>query len=297
MIISASRRTDIPAFYSQWFYKRIEEGYVLVRNPFNYHFVSKVSLDKKDVECIVFWTKYPEPMISGLDLLRDYGYYFLFTLNPYGNYLEKRLPPKDDLVNSFIKLAEKIGRHRVVWRYDPIVLSDILTLKYHLREFQFLAAKLGDFTEKCIISFLEPYSKTKRNIKGLSIKFPDAEEKKELAGNLAQIAVKRGIKLEICAQGLDLHKHGIERAKCIDNRLISRITNQPIKEEKDKNQRKECRCVSSVDIGAYNTCLHNCLYCYANYSREMVSQNVKLHNPHSPLLIGELNPEDKIRER
>jgi len=159
MIISVSRRTDIPAFYSDWFFKRLEEGFVLVRNPMNPQQVSKVSLSKAVVDCFVFWTKNPKSMLEKLPLLAGYDYYFQFTLNPYDQEIEVNLPKKAEIIKTFIELSNLIGKDRVIWRYDPILLTDKITIGDHLEYFNILAGQLGDYTRKCVISFLDQYQK------------------------------------------------------------------------------------------------------------------------------------------
>lgn len=298
MIISASRRTDIPTYYSEWFFNRIKAGYVLVRNPMNAHQISKISLNPDVVDGIVFWTKNPIPMLDKLNLLKDYMYYFQFTLNAYGHDVETGIPLKNNrIVPSFQKLSDLIGPDRVIWRYDPIFLNEKYTIEYHIRYFEELAKRISPYTKKCTISFLDFYRNTEKNIAGLSIQKFEPEVQELLAKNLCEIAYSYGLKMDTCAEGIDLQKFGIEHARCIDDQLFSKLLNCPLKVEKDKNQRIDCGCIESLDIGAYNTCKNGCRYCYANYSIKTVGTNIGNHNPQSPLLIGEIGPEDKITER
>lgn len=298
MIISASRRTDIPTYYSEWFFNRIKAGYVLVRNPMNAHQISKINLSPDVVDGIVFWTKNPIPMLDKLDLLTDYMYYFQFTLNAYGQDIETGVPLKNNIViPAFQKLSDIIGPDRVIWRYDPIFLNQKYTAEYHIQYFQGLAKRLAPYTKKCTISFLDFYRNTEKNIAGLSIQKFTPEVQKFLAKNLSEIAHSYGLKIDTCAEGLDLRKFGIDHARCIDDRLFSKLLHCPLKVEKDKNQRLECNCIESLDIGAYNTCRNGCRYCYANYSTKAVCSNFGKHTPQSPLLIGEIGPKDKITER
>lgn len=298
MIISASRRTDIPTYYSEWFFNRIKAGYVLVRNPMNAHQISKINLSPDVVDGIVFWTKNPIPMLDKLDLLTDYMYYFQFTLNAYNQDVETGVPLKNNIVvPAFQKLSDIIGPDRVVWRYDPIFLNETYTAEYHIRYFEKLAKRLAPYTKKCTISFLDFYRNTEKNIAGLSIQKFTPEVQEFLAKNLSEIAYSYGLKMDTCAEGIDLQKFGIDHARCIDDRLFGKLLNCPLKVGKDKNQRLECGCIESLDIGAYNTCRNGCRYCYANYSTKTVCTNVGKHNPESPLLIGEIGPEDKITER
>lgn len=261
MIISASRRTDIPAFFSDWFYDRINEGYVMVRNPFNWQQTRRVNLSRSDVDCLVFWTKNPGPMLARLDEIKTYPYYFLFTLNGYDKLIEKSLPPRTILIDTFIRLAKRLGKQRVIWRYDPVLLTSHCDLNYHINNFTDLARKLSGYTEKCIFSFLEPYPKVRKRLNSLGVQLPNDQEKEYIAGCLAQIARDYGIVLQSCAA--NYQEIGIAPARCIDPELICSISGKTPESKKDKYQRKSCGCVSSVDIGVYNTCQHECVYCYA----------------------------------
>ena len=297
MIISASRRTDIPAYYSKWFFRRIEEGYVLVRNPMNIHQVSRVSLSPDVVDGIVFWTKNPKPMLPRLTLLEDYAYYFQFTLNPYPSQIETNLPEKKTIINTFKELSDTIGKERVIWRYDPVLLNDEWTMNKHIEEFTKLTKELSSYTEKVVISFLDFYQRTERNTAGLSLrKFTD-NDLNEIAAALAHIAHSYNLEIETCAEGIDLGKYGIKHSRCIDDRLFNRLLNTKLNSEKDKNQRAECGCISSIDIGEYNTCRNGCLYCYANFNNSNVLNNSAKHNWQSPLLVGELSKDDKVTVR
>lgn len=296
MIISASRRTDIPAFYSEWLLNRLKEGYVLVRNPINRQ-ISRIILEPELIDCMVFWTKNPLNMIPALDTIEAFEipYYFLFTVNPYGKELEAHLPDRNEIIDTFLNLSGRIGRERVIWRYDPILLSQCIDPAYHYERFEEIAERLGGHTEKCIISFLTLYKKCRRNLMGLSILEPDDMTKKSIARALQAIAKNYNIDVEICAD--EALAEVIPSGKCIDDRLISRITGRPFTGKKDKSQRPACRCVESIDIGAYNTCLHGCRYCYANYDRKSVERNYALYDPESALLCGVIREGERIFER
>ncbi len=299
MIISASRRTDIPAFYSDWFLNRIKEGFLYVRNPMNIYQVSKIKLTPDVVDFIVFWTKNPLPMIDRLDELKDYPYYFQFTVTSYGQDIETNVPSKGKvIIPAFKKLSDKIGKEKVIWRYDPILLNSKYTKEYHYENFEKIAKELSSYTEKCTISFLDFYAKTERNLKGETVLSFTNYDYDELAKNLSDIAKSYNLKIDTCAEMIDLDKYGIQHAHCIDADLIERISNYKFKLSKDKNQRKECGCVESIDIGAYNTCRNGCKYCYANFNQKQVTDNSLMHNPKSPFLYGELDlQKDKITDR
>jgi DNA repair photolyase len=259
--------------------------------------VRNVSLVAPDVDCIVFWTKNPKPMLDRLHLLQAYNYYFQFTLTPYDKDIEPNLPPKTEIVDSFLKLSDKVGKKRVIWRYDPILLSQRGDIEYHIEHFEWLAKRLSSHTEKCIISFMDMYRHLQGNIADLAIRSPEESEMRVLAEKIAAIANANNIKVETCAEEAELDNLGIEHGKCIDDRLISELTGTKLNIAKDKYQRELCGCVASVDIGEYNTCRHSCSYCYANVSLKKMDQNQSLHNMQSPLLIGEIDDSQKIVEK
>ena len=298
MIISASRRTDIPTYYSEWFFNRLREGYVLVRNPMNARQISWISLSPEAVDGIVFWTKNPVPMLSRLGELEPYPYYFQFTLTAYGRDVEPNLPGKNGvLIPAFQELSRMAGRERVVWRYDPIFLSDRYTVEYHCRYFRVLAAKLGEYTEKCTVSFLDFYRSTARNMRSLHIREMTAAQQREMMERFSEIAGEYGLYIDTCSEAISLEDLGISHASCVDRERLERIGGYRLKAGRDRNQRKECGCAASVDIGAYDTCGNGCLYCYATDSPPRAAERVRAHRPDSPILFGTVGPEDVIRER
>ncbi len=298
MIISVSRRTDIPAFYADWFYNRLRTGYVLVRNPINLHSVSKVRLTPDVVDGFVFWTKNPLPMARRLDELAAYPYYFQFTLTGYGRDIEPGVPDKRRvLVPAFKDLAAQLGKKRVIWRYDPIFFSKKYTPEWHFACFNALAVELKNSTERCVISFMDSYRNTKRNAEKLGAVELSDEELYAFAGRLAKIAAKHGIKLQTCAEAYDFTALGITAGSCIDKALLEDIGGFKLNIKRDSSQRKECGCAASIDIGAYNTCPGGCLYCYANYNAPLVQTNIAVHNKNAPLFFGMLTAQDIVTER
>ena len=278
MIISASRRTDIPALYSEWFMHRLREGYVSVTNPFNAAQVKRVSLARADVDCFVFWTKNPSPMLPFLDEIREKGYpfFFQFTLTPYGRDVERNLPDKDALLQTFAALAAKA---QVVWRYDPILLTDELTVDWHLRQFAAFCERLRPHTERCVLSFLDMY-------RGMDKRFHAVtdNEMHALACGLAGIAKRHDLPLYACAEEIDFTSYGILPSACIDRSLVEAAAGRPIAVKPDKNQRPACNCLASADIGAYGTCTNGCAYCYATKSEKTALRRFQTHNPLSPSL-------------
>ena len=298
MILSVSRRTDIPNYYSDWFYNRIKEGFVCVRNPMNPHQISRISLAPEVVDCIVFWTKNPAPMLERLDELSPYHYYFQFTLTGYGKDVECNLPHKKEiLIPAFQKLSGKIGSRMVVWRYDPILFNARYTPEYHQDAFRQIAEELNGYTDRCVISFVDTYAKNKASMKSLGAYELPEQELLEFTRKLSKTATENGIKVVSCAEQMDLSQCGVEHSSCIDKKRIEEIIGYRVAVSKDKNQRPECGCMESVDIGTYNTCKAGCKYCYANHSMESVVRNAEKYDVHSPLLCGVITEEDRITER
>lgn len=294
MIISASRRTDIPAFYTEWFLNRIKEGYVCVINPFNTKQANRISLKKEDVDCIVFWTKNPKPLMERLDELDGYNYYFQYTINSYGKDMEPGVPSKsEELIDTFIELSKKIGKDKVIWRYDPIVFTEKYNKDWHITYFEKIASKLANYTTKCVFSFVDLYAKTKRNTKDLKILPITESDMNDIAKEFSIIAKKYNLELCTCCEKIELERYGIHHNSCIDGNLIEKLFGIRVSDKLD-GQREACGCLKCNDIGAYNTCLHRCKYCYATFNNEMVDSNIKLHNPNSPIMIGELGDDVKI---
>ncbi|MFA6878225.1 MAG: DUF1848 domain-containing protein [Fusobacterium sp.] len=297
MIVSVSRRTDIPAFYSDWFFNRLHEGFVDVPNPFNNKQISRINLSPNTVDCFVFWTKDASPMLNRLDELKGYNYYFQYTITPYGKDVEPGILNKKKVLDTFKELSKTIGKNKVILRYDPIFFNKKYNFNYHVRAFENLCKKLQGYTEKCVTSFIDLYKKTERNTRNLHITKLEDKDVENISMEFSKIGEKYGIVIETCSEKYNLEKYGINHGKCIDDKLISQILGFEIDIEKDPNQREECGCVKSIDIGEYNTCNHHCLYCYANFNYEQVQKKSKLHNPLSSLLTGELEDDMKITIR
>ena len=291
MIISASRRTDIPAFYSKWFMGRIRQKFCLVPNPFNPGRISKISLKKDDVDAIVFWTRYPKPFIPRLSFLdkAGYGYYFLFTLLDYPKIFEPEIPRLNLRVDVFKMLSDIIGPQKVIWRYDPVIISNITSYDFHLKAFENLACNLKGFTRRVIISFVDIYPKLKKRFKNMEkkgVKIEQINKKNlEFARSLKNIATENHMKIQTCAEKNNLSAYGIKPGKCIDDKLIYELFKIRVTSLKDKGQRKECLCVPSRDIGMYDTCLFGCKYCYATTSVKKAKKNFSLHNCNQAQLI------------
>jgi hypothetical protein len=298
MIVSASRRTDIPAFYTPWLLRRLQEGYALVRNPVNTRLVYHVPISAGETRCIVFWTKNPTALAGHLGELEDSGipFYFLFTLTGYGPELERNLPDKKEVLRTFLTLARRLGPERVVWRYDPILFTTEYSTSVHLRLFAGLARQLAGATQACIVSFLTMYNKCRRNLASFELTEVTLAGKTDLVRGLQAVAAPLDIRLTSCASA-EMVSAGVPAGSCIDDLLISRISGEQFTGRKDRSQRDSCLCVESADIGAYDTCTHHCLYCYANSNYQTALRRRRLHDPQSPLLYGRLGEEDQLLER
>ena len=306
IIISASRSTDIPAFYSDWFTERLRSGYAKWINPFNRR-SQYVSFEKTRV--IVFWTKNPQPMLQYLQKIEQRGinYYFTFTLNDYEEEnLEPNLPQIEKRIETFKELSSRLGKERVIWRFDPLILSNKLTVKRLLDKISRVGEQIYDHTTKLVISFADiiAYGNVKRNLKSGGFddyREFDQESIREIAAGLGEINKNWGLEMATCAEEVDLSEFGIGQNKCVDDALMIKLfkhdqelmdflgyeaaqpnlfsptgfekeTNRKLK---DKGQRKSCGCIVSKDIGQYNTCMHLCVYCYANHSKKLVENNYR----------------------
>ena len=260
MIISASRRTDIPSLHTKWFLNRLKEEYVITQNPISKNNFYKIPLNKNIVDIIVFWSK--NPNIDFLKEVKDLGYefYLHFTITPYNKNIERNIPDKNLLIRNFQIISKLFGKEKIIWRYDPIILNDDFDANYHLNNFKNFADSLNGYTDECIFSFVQIYSKIKNNIKNIN-----DDDKLLLIENIKEISEKNNIKLKSCSQDFDkITNIRVEKSACIDKERIQKILGYSIKEKKYKSQRKLCNCIESIDIGMYNTCTNGCIYCYAN---------------------------------
>ena len=293
MVLNTGNRTDIPAFYSEWFARRLQEGYVLSRNPYNPEQVIRYELDPDVVDIIMFCTKNPGPMLKYMDLLRPFTQYWHVTITPYGKEIEPGVPDKKQVIRDFIRLSEQIGPDHICWRYDPVFIDETYTAEHHLRVFDRMAGMMEHATKQVIISFIDLYEKTKRNFP--KAREVTAEEQNLLGEKMAEIAESHGMRIKACLENPSLSRFGIDVSGCFTRQDLERVLGEELEVPGTAMTRKGCSCVLGSDIGAYNTCAHFCRYCYANYDRETVLANRRLHDPESPLLVGHLMPQDKVR--
>lgn len=295
MILSVSRRTDIPAFYTDWFINRLRDGYVLVPNPYNTKRLYRIELFPENIDCIVFWTKNASPMFNKLDIIEGLGYkdyYFEFTVTPYDKSIEKYLPPKSRIIETFRRLSDRIGMDRVDWRFDPIIINENITDQWLLGKFESMCNQLAGYTTKCTISYVDVY----RHL-GAVFRNQDMEKQEYMAKHLAEIASSYNLRLYTCCEEYDFSPYGIDHSACIDKEKVERMSGCKIFAGKDAGQRKNCGCMKSIDIGIYNSCLHGCTYCYATNNYDSYDGRKKVHYPDSPMLIGLPNGEETIASR
>lgn len=317
VIVSASRSTDIPAFYSDWFFDRLNKGYSVWTNPFN---GLKSYVSYEDTQFIVFWSKNPEPLIEHLSKLKEKGIkcYIQFTLNDYEQ-LERGVPSLEKRIETFKKLSDLLGKKAVIWRYDPLLLTQDMGVEDLLSKIEKVGDQLMGYTERFIFSFADitEYTKVKNNLNKSHIQYIewDNQNMEKIAAGISELNKKWKYQTATCAESIDLEKYNIHHAHCIDDELIAQLSypnkkvfdylglevqsnmlslldlpgadneiiiNDTIKavrkkNNKDKGQRTACGCVVSKDIGEYNTCPHLCEYCYANASQELALKNYKEH--------------------
>lgn len=319
VIVSASRSTDIPAFYADWFFERLEKGYSAWTNPFN-GVQSYVSYAK--TRFIVFWSKNPKSLLNHLEKLaaRRINCYIQFTLNDYvAEGLERGVPSLEDRITTFKALVNKLGVGHVIWRFDPLILTDKISVSDLLAKIENIGDQLKGYTEKLVFSFADiaSYKKVKSNLEANNIHYQEFTEEtmNEFAEGLCKLNQKWGYTLATCGEKIDLDKYGIEHNHCVDDMLIARIASHDrvlmdflgievkepdlfdpepteqfvfTKNNRDKGQRLFCGCMVSKDIGQYNTCAHLCEYCYANTSKQAAAMNCQLHkqNPHNENILG-----------
>ncbi len=294
MIINTGQRTDIPAFYSQWFANRLKEGFVMVRNPYNPQSVTRYRLSPDVVDVIGFCTKNPAPMLPHLDLLRPFGQFWYVTITPYGKEIEPHVPNKLLVIDCFKRLSDRVGIDSMGWRYDPILVSAAYPVERHIAAFEYMARELSGYTHTAVISFIDLYEKTKRNFPEVQEVSP--EDRLMLGKAFVEIGRQYGMTIRPCAEGNALSRFGADCSGCMTVPMYEQAIHCPLKVPRKPPARKQCACYLSGDIGAYNTCGHLCRYCYANYDAETVRRNMRQHDPESPLLIGHLMPGDQVHD-
>lgn len=293
MILNTGARTDTVQFYSEWLLKRFKEGFVYTRNPLFPNKVTRYELSPDKIDLVLFCSKNYKPILPRLHEITDrYRTYFHYTITAYGKDVEPLVPSVDESIETLIALSKKVGKQRVAWRYDPVLLTDKYTVEVHARTFKYIAERLAPYIDRCIFSFVEMYKKLATNMPEI-IPLTD-RDKNTIAEILGGIANKYGIYIQTCGTNGDYSQFGIHSSGCATLEILGAANGCEFKDLKHKGLREGCHCIESRDIGAYDTCLNGCKYCYANKSPQKTRDNYKHHNVNSPLLLGELLPTDEI---
>lgn len=291
MILNTGARTDTV----QWLLKRFEEGYVYARNPLFLNKVVKYELSPEKIDLVMFCSKNYKPILPRLHEITDkYRTYFHYTVTAYGKDVEPLVPSVDESIETLIALSKQVGKQRVAWRYDPVLLTDKYTIEVHAKTFEYMAEKLAPYIDRYIFSFVEMYKKLKTNMPEI---VPLTEtDKNHIAEILGSIANKYGIHIQTCGTNGDYSQYGIRTSGCATLEILGAANGCEFKNLKHKGLREGCHCIESRDIGAYDTCLNGCKYCYANKNPKKAKDNYKLHNPDSPLLLGDLQSFDEVTQ-
>ena len=293
MIVNVGGRTDIVNYFSDWLINRLNDGYVYSRNPLFENNVSKISLKPEDVDCLMFCSKNYKPIMKHMKYINEkYRIICHYTITAYGKDIEPNVPSIDESIKNLIELSEIVGKEKVLWRYDPILLTDKYTVQKHIEIFEYMAKKIFPYVQRCIFSFVEMYKKLDYNMPEI-IQFTD-DDKKEILLNIGKTSKKYNLYVQTCGTDSNYEEFGIHKSGCTTPEILEIANNVKYKNIKGKGMRKECHCLQSRDIGAYDTCINGCKYCYANKRPEFAVKNIKLHNKNSSILIGDLKDTDKI---
>ena len=293
MIVNVGGRTDIVNYYSKWLINRLKEGYAYSRNPLFTNNVSKISLKPEDIDCLMFCSKNYKPILKYMKKINEkYRIICHYTITAYGKDVEPNVPGIDSSIDTLIELSKIIGKEKVLWRYDPILLTNKYTIEKHIETFNYMAQKIAPYVQRCIFSFVEMYKKLGYNMPEI-IPFT-IEDKQIIAKEIGKIAKKYNLYIQTCGTDENYEEFGIHLSGCATKEILEKANNVKYKNIKPKGMRKGCHCIPSRDIGAYDTCLNGCKYCYANKRPEIAIENYKLHNENSPIIIGKINKTDKI---
>ena len=295
MIINTGGRTDTVQYYSDWLLRRFAEGYVLSRNPLFPDKVTRYELTPDKVDCVVFCSKNYKPILPRLREITDrFPAYFYYTITAYGKDVEPGVPSIEESIETLKELSALVGKERVAWRYDPVLLTREYTIRRHLDTFPWMARELAPYIDRCIFSFVEMYKKLETNMPEI---IPMSEtERDALARGLGAAAAKLGMVIQTCGTNGDYTRYGIQASGCITLSILAKANHIDFRYFKHKGMREGCHCMESRDIGAYDTCLNGCKYCYANKNPREAFENYEYHDPASPLLLGHLRPDDIVTQ-
>ena len=295
MILNTGARTDTVQYYTEWLLRRFREGYVYSRNPLFPNKVTRYELVPEKIDCVEFCSKNYRPILKDLHEITDrFNTHFQYTITAYGKDIEPGVPNIDESIQTLYELEKQVGKQRICWRYDPVLLTGKYTVEKHFETFRYMAERLSGHVDRCIFSFVEMYRKLETNMPEL---FPISESDKDrIAEGLGRIAKEFNIPIQTCGTNGDFTRYGIMRSGCMTLDILGKANGIEFRDLKHKGMREGCHCIESRDIGAYNTCPNGCRYCYANKDHKKAAENYRLHDPRSPILIGRIKDSDTVTD-
>jgi DNA repair photolyase len=293
MILNVSGRTDIVAFYMDWFMDSYKRGEFYVRNPFYKKLVNRISLS--DVDLIVFCTKNPKNLLKVVEEIKV-PFIVHVTLTPYGKDIEPNVPNKKETIEVIKELSKKIGKDRIFLRYDPMFISEKYNVEYHVHAFNEICSSLNGYINSVIISFMDEYKNVKKNSNVIKKREFTEDDYKIIGESFSKIASFNNLTVQTCSEEVTLFEYGFLQNDCITTDLVYKFTGKEIKEKWTSRNNKNCHCIKMYDIGEYNTCTHLCKYCYANFDEKCIVENIKKHKKNSTLLIGDIQEDDIIKD-
>lgn len=295
MIINTGSRTDTVQYYTEWLLKRFEQGFVYSRNPMFPSKVTRYELNPEVLDCVVFCSKNYKPILPYIKSITDrFNTYFHYTITAYGKDIEPNVPSIDESIETLIKLSEIVGKQRIAWRYDPILLIERYTKEVHYKTFDYMAKKLSPYVDRCIFSFVEMYKKLQTNMPEIILLTEN--DKNEIARNIGLISQKHNLIIQTCATCEDYDKYGIFRSGCMTSEILGKANNVTFKKLRHSGNRKGCNCMENRNIGDYDTCPNGCKYCYANQNPKIALENFKKHNPDFDMILGNLKETDEVTQ-
>lgn len=293
MILNTGSRTDTVQYYTEWLLKRFEEGFVYSRNPMFPDKITRYDLSPETLDCIIFCSKNYEPILPYINNITEkFNTYFHYTITAYGQDIEPNVPDIDKSIKTLIQLSKIVGKQRIAWRYDPILLTTAYTKDVHYKTFEYMAKKLVPYVDRCIFSFVEMYKKLKTNMPEIILLSDN--DKVEIVKNIGIISAKYNLYIQTCASESIYEKYGIHNSGCMTTDILGKANNITFKKMKHYGNRQGCKCMESRNIGDYDTCPNGCKYCYANQNPQIALENFKKHNSDSPLILGTIKNSDKI---
>ncbi len=294
MVLMVSGRTDIVAFYTDWFFNRYNEGFVDVRNPFNPKLISRISFE--NVDLIMFCTKNPIPIVDRIKEIKK-PILFHVTLTGYKEDIEPNVKNKKEIIEAIKKISKVIGKDNITLRYDPILINDKYTIDYHVKAFKRICELLDGYASRILISFIDDYKNVRKNYKYLKYRELAEDDYKTIGIEFSNAAKSHNMEVFTCFEDKNLLEYGFVKDDCISAKIMYDLTGKLVNAKWKARSGNKCNCIPVVDIGTYNTCTHLCKYCYANYDEKSIKNNISMHNPKSSLLIGEINDDDIIKHR